>query len=128
MYRSLLPDRPGHPPTQAQLRSETICTTCWLRRYIVPVKLPQIDHEVPVVGNVVALSETPAVEPAPPPLIAEHTAEVMRGAGFDEAAVARVMAHTKEVLLANLGGNERVAKRMTAHVKEYWGEEAGDDD
>ena len=38
------------------------------------------------------------------------------------------MAHTKEVLLANLGGNERVAKRMTAHVKEYWGEEAGDDD
>ena len=93
-----------------------------------PVKLPQIDHEVPVVGNVVALSETPAVEPAPPPLIAEHTAEVMRGAGFDEAAVARVMAHTKEVLLANLGGNERVAKRMTAHVQEYWGEEAGDDD
>ena len=121
--------RPGLTPNPRGLGVQLRLTRrCWLRRYIVPVKLPQIDHEVPVVGNVVALSETPAVEPAPPPLIAEHTAEVMRGAGFDEAAVARVMAHTKEVLLANLGGNERVAKRMTAHVREYWGEEAGDDD
>ena len=30
--------------------------------------------------------------------------------------------HSKAQLLASLGGNERVARRLTVGVKEYWGD------
>eukprot|EP01044_Picomonas_judraskeda_P014784 COSAG03_NODE_2395_length_2812_cov_2.315518_5_plen_62_part_00 len=33
--------------------------------------------------------------------------------------VRRVLAHSKSALLKALSGNERVAKRLTGHVKEY---------
>ena len=94
-----------------------------VNHYIVPMKLPHLDEPVPVVGNVIALSETPGKVQGPPPMIAEHTAEIMREAGFSEDEVMRVLDHSKSELLKALGGNERVAKRLTGHVKEYWGDE-----
>ena len=92
-----------------------------MNEYIVPMKLPHMEQEVPVVGNVIALSETPGKVQGPPPMIAEHTAEIMREAGFSEEEVMRVLDHSKAELLKALGGNERVARRLTPTVKEYWG-------
>jgi crotonobetainyl-CoA:carnitine CoA-transferase CaiB-like acyl-CoA transferase len=57
--------------------------------YVVPVKLPHLDEPVPVVGNVIGLSESPGKVRGPPPLIGEHTADVMSDLGFDDAAVER---------------------------------------
>ena len=94
-----------------------------VNQYIVPMKLPHLEEPVPVVGNVIGLSETPGKVQGPPPMIAEHTAEIMREAGFTEDEVMRVLNHSKSELLKELGGNERVAKRLTGHVKEYWGDE-----
>ena len=94
-----------------------------VNKYIEKVKLPHLEKEIPVVGNVITLSETPGKIRGRPPLIAEHTAEIMREAGFSEDEVKRVLAHSKSVLLKTLSGNERVAKRLTGHVKEYWGSE-----
>ena len=91
--------------------------------YVVPVELPHLDEAVPVVGNVIGLSESPGKVRGPPPLIGEHTASIMTELGYDDEAVGRVMGHTKEVLLATLGGSERSAKRMTGHLTEYWGGE-----
>ena len=81
--------------------------------YVVPMKLPHLEEEVPVVGNVIALSETPGKVRGPPPMVAEHTAEIMREVGFSEDDVKRVLEHSKAELLKTLGGNERVAKRLT---------------
>jgi len=109
-------------PTAIQTHKEIIQEEqALVNEYIVPMKLPHMEQEVPVVGNVIALSETPGKVQGPPPMIAEHTAEIMREAGFSEEEVMRVLDHSKAELLKALGGNERVARRLTPTVKEYWG-------
>eukprot|EP01046_Picozoa_sp_COSAG06_P104039 COSAG06_NODE_50224_length_320_cov_0.705882_1_plen_106_part_11 len=97
-------------PTAIQTHKEIIQEEqALVNEYIVPMKLPHMEQEVPVVGNVIALSETPGKVQGPPPMIAEHTAEIMREAGFSEEEVMRVLDHSKAELLKALGGDERVA-------------------
>ena len=54
--------------------------------YVVPMELG-VHGQKRVIGNLVQLSETPGSVKGPPPERGEHTAEVMRGLGFDDNAI-----------------------------------------
>ena len=45
----------------------------------------------------------------------------MRELGYDQTAVDAIMKHTKLKLLEAAGGRERLAKKLTAHIPEFWG-------
>jgi len=88
--------------------------------YIVSVNFPHLGAKK-VVGNVVHLSETPGKVRGPPPLIGADTKSIMQELGFNDASITQVMKHTKDVMLQQ--SNEKVAKKITKHISEYWDEE-----
>ena len=64
--------------------------------YIVDLELP-VSGTTSTVGTLMDFSATPTARPKPPPPLGAHTAEVMAGIGFDEAAIATVTAHAEAV-------------------------------
>jgi crotonobetainyl-CoA:carnitine CoA-transferase CaiB-like acyl-CoA transferase len=54
--------------------------------------------DIPLIGPAVAMSETPPVIRRPPPLLAQHTAEVLSEMGFDEAEIERLASDGAAIL------------------------------
>jgi crotonobetainyl-CoA:carnitine CoA-transferase CaiB-like acyl-CoA transferase len=60
------------------------------RDMIVEMEVPELGR-IQVAGLPIKLSDTPGRLVRPPPHLGEHTAEVLRALGYDEAAVAQLM-------------------------------------
>ena len=64
--------------------------------YVVPMELGAHGRKR-VIGNLVQMSETPGSVKGPPPELGEHTADVMRGLGFDDAAIEQAAGEVNSV-------------------------------
>ncbi len=68
----------------------------------------QVQHDlagsIPLIGPAIDMSATPPVIRRPPPLLAQHTAEILSEMGFDETEIDR-LAHVGAVLLGPITRN-----------------------
>lgn len=78
--------------------------------YITDIEVPGIEGPVKTTGNTVHLSTTPGSTKRIPPLVGEHTEEVLADAGFSTAEIRNVIEQTQEILEHRLG--PKIASRI----------------